>query len=100
MGGGYCRLQMPLKLALGVRGTVAGHRLGALAGGVQDPGTRGYRWWKAADFSHSARCAPKDLSPPPTPKWHCAVQLFLRSSAKTECAKSCHKIKMGQAALP
>ena len=27
--GGYCRLQMPLKLALGVRGTVAGHRLGA-----------------------------------------------------------------------
>ena len=28
MGGGYCRLQMPLRLALGVRGTVAGHRLG------------------------------------------------------------------------
>ena len=24
VGGGYCRLQMPLKLALGVRGTVAG----------------------------------------------------------------------------
>ena len=31
--GGYCRLQMPLRLALGVRGTVAGHRLGALEGG-------------------------------------------------------------------
>ena len=30
--GGYCRLQMPLKLALGVRETVAGHRLGALEG--------------------------------------------------------------------
>ena len=30
VGGGYCRLQLPLKLALGVRGTVAGHRLGAL----------------------------------------------------------------------
>ena len=30
VGGGYCRLRMPLKLALGVRGTVAGHRLGAL----------------------------------------------------------------------
>ena len=30
VGGGYCRLQMPLKLALGVRGTVAGHRLGVL----------------------------------------------------------------------
>ena len=32
VGGGYCRLQMPLKLALGIRGTVAGHRLGALGG--------------------------------------------------------------------
>ena len=36
VGGGYCRLQMPLKLALGVRGTVAGHRLGALEGGGGD----------------------------------------------------------------
>ena len=33
VGGGYCRLQTPLKPALGVRGTVAGHRLGALKGG-------------------------------------------------------------------
>ena len=33
VGGGYFRLQMPLKLGLGVRGTVAGHRLGALEGG-------------------------------------------------------------------
>ena len=33
VGGGYCRLQMPLTLALAVRGTVAGHRLGALEGG-------------------------------------------------------------------
>ena len=33
VGGGYCRLQMPLKLALGMRETVAGHRLGALEGG-------------------------------------------------------------------
>ena len=33
VGGGYCRLQMPLKQALAVRGTVAGHRLGALEGG-------------------------------------------------------------------
>ena len=31
--GGYCRLQMPLKPARAVRGTVAGHRLGALGGG-------------------------------------------------------------------
>ena len=34
VGGGYCRLQMPLKLALAVRETVAGHRLGALEGGA------------------------------------------------------------------
>ena len=33
VGGGYCRLQMPLSLELGVRGTVAGRRLGALEGG-------------------------------------------------------------------
>ena len=33
VGGGYCRLQMPSRPALGVRGTVAGHRLGALKGG-------------------------------------------------------------------
>ena len=30
VGGGYCRLQMPLKPALCVRETVAGHRLGPL----------------------------------------------------------------------
>ena len=33
VGGGCCRLQMPLKLALAVGGTVAEHRLGALEGG-------------------------------------------------------------------
>ena len=33
VGGGYCRLHMPLKLALGVRDTVPGRRLGALEGG-------------------------------------------------------------------
>ena len=33
VGGGYCRLQMPLKPALGVRGTVAGDKLGALEEG-------------------------------------------------------------------
>ena len=33
VGGGDCRLQMPLQPALGVRGTVAGRRLGALEGG-------------------------------------------------------------------
>ena len=33
VGGRYCRLQMPWEPALGVRGAVAGHRLGALEGG-------------------------------------------------------------------
>ena len=33
VGGGYCRLQMRLSLALAIRETVAGHRVGALDGG-------------------------------------------------------------------
>ena len=37
VGGGYCRLQMPLRLAGAVRGTVARHRLGALAGPPPPP---------------------------------------------------------------
>ena len=37
VGGGYCLLQMPLKLALAVRGIVGGHRLGALEGGTSPP---------------------------------------------------------------
>ena len=37
-GGGCCQLQMALKPALGVRGTAAGHSLGALeVGGVTFP---------------------------------------------------------------
>ena len=35
--GGYCRLQTPLKLALGVGGTAAGHKLGALEGAGGSP---------------------------------------------------------------
>ena len=37
VGGGYCQLPMPLKLALAVRETVAGHRLGVLKGGWVPP---------------------------------------------------------------
>ena len=33
VGGGYCRLQMPLSLALAIRETVARHRQGAVEGG-------------------------------------------------------------------
>ena len=53
VGGGYCRLQMPLKPALGVRGTVAGHRLSALEGPPSDASLHtgpvgvlvGTSWW-------------------------------------------------------
>ena len=37
VAGGYCWLQMSSRMALGVRGTVAGHRLGALEGGGTSP---------------------------------------------------------------
>ena len=33
VGGSYCQLPMPLKLALAAREAVAGRRLGALGGG-------------------------------------------------------------------
>ena len=49
---------------------------------VQGPGTRGYRGWKRAEFSHSARCAPEGTAdarrclphspnpaPPPSGPW-------------------------------
>ena len=45
VGGGYCRLQMPLKLALGIRGAAAGHRLGALEGeGAASPPFNASLW--------------------------------------------------------
>ena len=44
-GGGHCRLQMPLKVALGVRETVAGHRLGARWGGGGAPPLPMHPWW-------------------------------------------------------
>ena len=34
-----------------------GEPAGAVGCRIQDPGTRGYRSWKTADFSHSVRCA-------------------------------------------
>ena len=51
VGGGYCRLQMPSRPALGVRGTVPGHRLGALEGG--------------GEYPHPFQCIPAPRTPPP-----------------------------------
>ena len=67
VGDGYCRLQMPLKLALAVRGTAAGHRLGALEGrGGYLPHLPMHPWpWGRRD-------APTLPEPPPTPQpWQC-----------------------------
>ena len=44
LGGGYCRLQMPLRLAFGVRETVPGRRLSALEGG--NPGIPMHPCWR------------------------------------------------------
>ena len=37
---------------------IPGVPAGAVGCRIQDPGIRGSRWWKTADVSHSARCAP------------------------------------------
>ena len=39
------------------KNTIPGVSAGAVWCRIQDPGTLGYRWWKTADFSHSARTA-------------------------------------------
>ena len=60
---------------------IPGVPAGAVGCRIQDPGSRGYRWWKTADFSHSARCAPAIIpdclpkpfwgSAPPPPTTRC-----------------------------
>ena len=69
VGGGYCRLQMPLKLALAVKGTVAGHRLGALGGGggAKQPDGMSHRGANLPPF----QCipAPRFLRYTMPPKW-------------------------------
>ena len=52
VGGGYCRFQMPLKPALAVRETAAGHRLGALEGGGDSPLSM-HPWWGVPDCLYS-----------------------------------------------
>ena len=74
IGGGYCRLQMPLILALAValavRETASGHRLGALEGGGQ--GT-----------SHPSNAS---LPPPPPPEGDVLVPYTRPPRRRCACA--------------
>ena len=81
VGGGDCRLQMPLKLAFAVRETLAGHRLGALEGGTSTPHTGGTSPPCSASLAGAPRArslgspSPKATSPlthfqPPHPPPH------------------------------
>ena len=65
VGGGYCRLQIPLRLALGVRETAAGHRLGALLGGA-DPLLPMHPWVRRVGTS----CAHASTNGPPRVPLH------------------------------
>ena len=63
VGGGYRRLQTPLKLALSVRGTVAGHRLGARerGGGGTPPPPPAFQ----CIFARPHKCVPAPCLGPP-----------------------------------
>ena len=69
VGGGYCRLQMLLRPALAVRGTVAGHRPGALKKGVPPPPPFPMHRCPPPSTAPapSSRCAPPPLVHSPCP---------------------------------
>ena len=65
VGGGYCRLQMPLSLAYAVRETVAGHRLGALEeGGGVPPPLPMHPWGGGGEGVRSGTILPWKIPPP------------------------------------
>ena len=69
VGGGYCRLQMTLRLALGISETVAGHRLGARDRGGAGLCLRGKKrlrlavgdWWSLGTVLKGCPQQNKDL---------------------------------------
>ena len=78
VGGGYCRLQMALRLALAARGTVAGYGLGALEGGYLPPfqcipGGGGFLLLLLLTIHHArgpvalTHAGPAEFAPPPPP---------------------------------
>ena len=64
VGGGYCRLQMPLKRALAATETVGGHRPGAPEGGGGVPPPLPTHPWAMRTHAHSARTPPPVSSEP------------------------------------
>ena len=82
--GGYCRLQMPLRPALGVRGTVAGHRLGALeegGGGLPPPPFQCVPLGGGSRLQRMAHAGPL-WTPPPKDLWATA-RVHKRRSAQS-----------------
>ena len=69
VGGGYCRLQMPLKLALGGREIVAGRRLGTLegGGGVATPSFKPRPAHTPTHHSRTYQASHCPFIPPPAP---------------------------------
>ena len=56
IGGAEFKTLGPLA-SIRLKTKISGVPAGAVGCRIQDPGTRGYRWWKSADFSHSAGTA-------------------------------------------
>ena len=74
-GGGYCQLQMPLRLALGVRGTAGGRKLGALeGGGGTSPPSNASRLNGASVWSYV---------PPLVPPPHTRARTLVHTMART-----------------
>ena len=83
VGGGYCRLQMPVSLALGVRETVAGHRLGVLEGGrAPPPPSNAFLLWGWYTW------APPHHSPFPVPASRAVVYLCAGATPSTTAPPS------------
>ena len=81
VGGGCCRLQMPLKLALDIRGTVAGHRLGALEGGG------------GGAYLPPFQCIPGGAPPLPMHRWGGGGVVWAKVSpppSHTDCTGMCN----------
>ena len=80
VGGGSCQLQMPLKLALGIRGTMAGHRLGTWKGrgGTTSPPNASLAWTPPHTHTHT-------ISIPPHPHQNHLVAIISIAAPRHVC---------------